>query len=215
MKRTALLSRTALKQVSDKRAPKAKKRGSTLRQGRSTGTPTVGEDLRFEVIRMIGCLACLMSGRLTTPEVHHLTKTGRHGHTRRGHRYSIGLCCWHHRGEPLEGMTVTQCTAVLGPSYARHARKFRTRYGSDDSLLALQDQLIALKVIDMQTTLNAGHAELWGLADQDDRINLAEVTASEDEAGRLLKAQKVRQPHRGPLRVVPIAVTVELREASA
>lgn len=212
MKRGAPMRRTPLKQVSDKRAERAKKRGSTLRKGRSTGTPTVADAMRFTAIYAIGCICCLMAGRPgRAPEVHHLTETGRHGHKRRGHRFTIGLCPWHHQAVPPTGMTDADAAAILGPSYKLHARKFRLRFGSDDQLLALQDQLIALKVIEMQTTLNMGAAELWGLADEDDRINLAEVTDSEEAAGRLLKAQKIRQPHRGRLRVVPITITVGAR----
>ncbi len=168
MKRTALLRKSPMNRISPKRAGVAsitasarllpprkqlravaiKPSGKRMKQGRSTEKPSMEEAMRFEHIKAIGCLACLMGGlRPPTPEVHHLTQTGRHGHKRRGHRYTIGICRWHHRGVPPAGMNERQALAARGPSYQLQAKAFRERYGNDDSLLALQDQLIELRVI--------------------------------------------------------------------
>lgn len=152
MNRTGVVSMTAstrrLAQAKPLRPVTIKPSGKRLKQGRSTDKPTMEEAMRFEHIKAIGCLACLLGGlRPPTPEVHHLTQTGRHGHKRRGHRYTIGICPWHHRGVPPKGMNERQALAARGPSYQLQAKAFRERYGQDDSLLALQDQLIELRVI--------------------------------------------------------------------
>ena len=146
MKRTSLARKTPLKQVSPKKAVAIKPSGRRLRKGRSTGKPTKAQSSRFQHIRAIGCLACLKGGKQSpTPEVHHLTKTGRHGHKRRGHDFTIGLCGWHHQGVPRAGFDERTAAKVHGPSYKLHARAFREQYGQDDDLLVLQNQLIALR----------------------------------------------------------------------
>lgn len=96
-------------------------------------TPAV----RDFAIREIGCIACRMDGRGYVPcEKNHLLTTGRHGNgKRRGERYTIGLCPYHHRG--------IGNPAVFGsPSLAREPRAFRARYGEDGPLLAFQNRLI-------------------------------------------------------------------------
>ena len=95
-------------------------------------------EIRDFALREIGCIACRMDGRGYVPcEKHHLLKTGRHGNgKRRGERYTIGLCPYHHRG--------IGNPAVFGsPSLAREPRSFRMRYGEDGPMLALQNRLIA------------------------------------------------------------------------
>jgi hypothetical protein len=74
--------------------------------------------------------------------VHHLNFDGKAGQARRGDEYTIGLCPYHHVGEPIYGMSVEQCRDVLGPSLKLHSRAFRDEFGSDDDLLARQNELI-------------------------------------------------------------------------
>ncbi len=76
------------------------------------------------------------TGLLT--EVHHLTECGR----RLGHDFTIALCQWHHRGDPPVGMSKTEATGLYGPSYADGRRPFAEVFGSDDELLAIQNQLL-------------------------------------------------------------------------
>lgn len=154
MKRTPLARKTPLKACSANRAGVALRTAGMkpsvrrLKQGRSTGKPTADQVRRFLHIRLIGCLACLKNGqRPPVPEVHHLAVTGRHGHKRRGHDFTIGLCGWHHQGVPPMGMNERSALANCGPSYKLHARAFREHYGQDDSLLELQNQLIALREV--------------------------------------------------------------------
>lgn len=121
-----------------------------LKQGRSTGKPTKVQLQRFIHIKEIGCIACLCGGWVgQAAEVHHLTIGGRHGQKRRGHDFTIGLCRWHHRGEsPYRvdfSITPDSIAEIRGPSYHHHARRFREKYGQDDELLELQNQLISLR----------------------------------------------------------------------
>lgn len=112
-----------------------------MRSGRSTGAPTKAQAARFLAIKEIGCIVCLSQGVTRAAEIHHMTCGGLHGQKRRGHDFTIGLCPWHHRGENAFGSAALG-DAAYGPSYAREPRKFRETFGSDDVLLALQDQLI-------------------------------------------------------------------------
>lgn len=102
----------------------------------------MAEQLRFRLIGEAGCLACfLFAGRFAHCEVHHLTIGGKHGAKRRGHRFTIGLCGWHHRGELSQSAETLE--ALLGPSYARTPSKFRTVIGDDAALLLLQGHRLA------------------------------------------------------------------------
>ena len=93
--------------------------------------------MRDFIIREVGCIVCRHRGLGYVPcEKHHLRTTGKHGTgKRRGEKYTVGLCDYHHRG-------IGQPTAAVGPSYAREPRKFRELY-PDAWLLERQNQLIA------------------------------------------------------------------------
>jgi hypothetical protein len=80
-----------------------------------------------------------MDERWNPADVHHLLSGGR----RRGNRYTIPLCPWHHRGVPMSRWTLTEMRNLYGPSLALTPRLFRNEYGSDESLLTLTDGLIA------------------------------------------------------------------------
>jgi len=92
---------------------------------------------RQEVIREVGCIACRAMGYgYVACEVHHLTLGGKHGQKRRGEQFTVGLCTFHHRGQP-DGYGHER-----GPSYALQPRAFRERFGNDAALLAQQNALI-------------------------------------------------------------------------
>lgn len=102
--------------------------------------PTKAERARMARIVELGCVACRidLGHRPTSPgEVHHLIDGG----VRRGHSMTVSLCGWHHRG--ITGGRVESATGVFGPSLYHDARAFRTRYGSDEELLAYQNKLLA------------------------------------------------------------------------
>jgi hypothetical protein len=112
--------------------------------GSPLSEPTLAQELRWDLIRQIGCLAC----RLRFPklmrlcEIHHLTRGGHHGMPRLGHDHTIGLCAWHHRGEPEGSTRARKLRAWLGPSYFHEAVDFREVFGDDEFLLEAQNQLV-------------------------------------------------------------------------
>lgn len=96
--------------------------------------------IRFTSIKEIGCICCRIEGfAWTYCDVHHLLTTGLHGNgERRGDEFTLGLCKWHHVGRRDES-----CHWATGPSYAKQARAFRDKYGSDDELLEYQNSLLS------------------------------------------------------------------------
>lgn len=105
---------------------------------------TKDEKRRMETIAELGCLCCwiradwnpdnYVPGRA---EVHHMIQ----GHKRLGHDHTIGLCAWHHRGEP-GAFSKTQATEHFGPALSEGTRPFHAHWGSDKHLLQLQDLMI-------------------------------------------------------------------------
>ena len=94
---------------------------------------------RFDAFRRIGCVACRKEGLgIQAADVHHLLSGGR----RRGHRFTIPLCPWHHRGATMQ-CSRADMTEDFGPSLAHGSKAFRARYGTDDELLAYTDHAIA------------------------------------------------------------------------
>lgn len=105
--------------------------------------------LRDFAIRDIGCICCHESGAGKTPcEKHHLNAHDMPGGKRRGERYTVGLCQWHHVGRCwCNGFPITRdcdvCRETRGPSWRHHKRDFLNTYGDGDAMLARQDALIA------------------------------------------------------------------------
>ena len=111
----------------------------------STGTPTKIEAKRKDAIKDIAvCVCCRLRSRIVhlSPhgyvDVHHLLK----GNKRIGHMHTIGLCVWHHRGHTLDGYNRIQMQALYGHSLAHGSKPFREQFGSDEDLLALQDEML-------------------------------------------------------------------------
>ena len=106
---------------------------------RAIGSPSRAQQQRQDDIREIGCCACLLGGHgFRAPEIHHLNSGGRN----MGHDFTVGLCAWHHRGIPPDGMLAAQAELVLGPSFARSPRKFREQYGVELELLEAQNAML-------------------------------------------------------------------------
>lgn len=115
-----------------------------MKRGRSTGEPTKREAERIVACKEGPCCACHVWEQKTGRSIHggndfHHMKSG---NLRRGHRFGIGLCAWHHRMVPLDGYRTTEMSAYYGPSLMEGGKAFRQAYGTDEELLALQDQLI-------------------------------------------------------------------------
>lgn len=110
-------------------------------QSRSIKPPTKAEFRRMARLTELGCVACAQNEHnmlLSPVEVHHLLDGG----VRRGHAFTVGLCSWHHRGVVFVRKTVAEMTDGLGPSLYHDARSFHERYGSDEELLAYQNELL-------------------------------------------------------------------------
>lgn len=110
----------------------------------STPSPSQADIERFELLRVIGCIACYIDGlhgiSCGRSEVHHLLS----GNRRRGHRFTIPLGAWHHRGV-TDRLTRAEMTAIFGPSLANGSKPFRARYGSDDMMLSIADDRIGVE----------------------------------------------------------------------
>lgn len=115
-----------------------------MRKGRSTGKPTKAEEARIVACKEAQCVACYVwRGKIDKNlrgecDYHHFKS----GNIRRGHRYGIGLCGWHHRGIPSESILSAPMRKICGPSLMDGSRLFHETYGSDDELLAIQDEMI-------------------------------------------------------------------------
>ena len=105
--------------------------------------PSKREAARMGAIKDGACVIAMYRLQRSLPcEVHHLTVGGKHGAPRRGHRFTVGINQWSHRGMlVVDGWTEAQHKSKLGPSYAKEPRAFRQMF-SDDWLLAETDKLI-------------------------------------------------------------------------
>lgn len=113
----------------------------------STGKPTKAHQARFEKLKELGCIACrkLALIRVCKIEIHHLNLGGKAGQKRRGHDFTIPLCCWHHQGIPVGRATKQEMRDYWGPSLKLESRQFRATLGTDDELLAETNRLIGVK----------------------------------------------------------------------
>lgn len=97
---------------------------------------------RFGRIYEIGCIACYKRGWFNECQVHHQNLDEHAGQKRIGDEATIGLCPWHHVGEPIGNVSLTDCRRLMGPSMKHEPVKFREVFGSDQDLLRLQNELI-------------------------------------------------------------------------
>jgi hypothetical protein len=114
--------------------------------------PTEAERRRFRDMQEIGCIACALEGwwrhedRWQTPgDIHHIVK----GY-RIGHNATICLCPWHHRFVSPVGywrkLSIVTIKEMYGPSLADSPRGFHDRYGSDATLLYIQNEFLKRQV---------------------------------------------------------------------
>lgn len=68
--------------------------------------------------------------------MHHQNLGAHAGQKRLGDEATIGLCPWHHRG-------IFKPPINVGPSLAKEPNRFREVFGSDDELLAEENELIS------------------------------------------------------------------------
>ncbi len=108
---------------------------------------TKAEKERLSKLHELPCLCCQMMGveQPNRTTAHHLLSAGR----RRGHRYTVNLCEWHHYGRPvvitrysIEGHTDEWMTEKYGPPLIMGSRAFHAAFGTDDELLAKADAML-------------------------------------------------------------------------
>ncbi len=88
-----------------------------------------------------GCVVCrIQHGAFVANEVQHLTSGGR----RLGHRYTIPLCAWHHRGICSGSITTPEMTRIYGPSFANGRKEFEAAFGSEAHLLDETDKWLGV-----------------------------------------------------------------------
>jgi hypothetical protein len=137
------------------RAVAIRSSGKRLKQKRSTPKPTTAQVERWDRMRTIGCIACLLNeidhdlARVPrcsmvphsgNQEIHHLTSGGR----RLGHDHTICLCRYHHEGDHLPRYDVGYKATVLvfGPSFGHGRKPFAAFYGTDLQLLEYQNLVL-------------------------------------------------------------------------
>lgn len=92
---------------------------------------------RFDALQRIGCIACRILGVFSQADVHHVLSGGR----RTGHKDTIPLCPWHHRGV-VGHMELPPRHLDIGPSLANGSKPFHARFGTQKELLAKVNELI-------------------------------------------------------------------------
>ena len=97
---------------------------------------------RYEKLVGFGCVACFLAKNATEGgriEIHHLVDRG-YRKLSGGNQATIGLCSWHHRGEPHMDYTVQWMRFMYGPSMALESKEFARMYGSQRELLAVVNE---------------------------------------------------------------------------
>lgn len=100
--------------------------------------------IRFAALKELGCLIARLRGlEWVGADIHHQLTTGFHGNGKRlGDEFTVALNPWSHAGRPFGGLSEEECRAMFGPSYALHPREFRDTFGTDEELLAMQNEVL-------------------------------------------------------------------------
>lgn len=109
---------------------------------------TTEQKRRFEAMGQLGCIACIIEhgahqvecGRL---EIHHFVSRTRPD----THDITAPLGLWHHQGVLMAYpmLAAKDTLRYVGPSWHKHRRAFRERYGSDAQVVAKVNELLAEK----------------------------------------------------------------------
>ncbi len=67
------------------------------------------------------------------------------GNRRRGHAFGFALCIWHHRYQPMHGLSFRETADRYGPSLMDGSRRFHEIYGTDDELIEQQTAVIEMR----------------------------------------------------------------------
>lgn len=111
-------------------------------QGASTGTPKKAEIARWDIMREIGCICCILKGvHGNPPQIHHIVEGKKR--IKEGHLGTLALCPFHHEAIVPSGFTYGQMSDRVGPSYKKEPRRFKEEFGTQRELLEFQNELIS------------------------------------------------------------------------
>jgi hypothetical protein len=93
-------------------------------------------DDRMEIIHSLPCVACEIDGQLqpNRTEAHHVVRQS-YRRLSGGDMATLNLCGWHHRSEPIMGVSKSDMARRYGPSLADNKRAFVRAYGTELELL--------------------------------------------------------------------------------
>lgn len=99
-------------------------------------TRTKSEQARFDNMKDLGCIACILDKRINpfeaVPcEIHHMDGRVKPGCELK----TVPLCYFHHQGLPFDGKTEKELLQLIGPSWHKHRPYFRRKYGSDKEVI--------------------------------------------------------------------------------
>ena len=108
---------------------------------------TKAEAARVMEAKTLLCIPCLVWARAGHMPIEDVANCCGYDHSvsgriRRGHRFGFASCDWHHQGYPSCGWNAAHMRNHFGPSLMDGSKIFHDTYGSDDELIALQDQLL-------------------------------------------------------------------------
>jgi hypothetical protein len=109
---------------------------------------TQADRARYAQIKMLGCVACRLNDNglwCGWPEANHLVHNG-YRRLSGGNLATVPLGPWHHRGEPPKDHTVKSAREAFGPSMFHEGKAFAERYGSQQDLLILTNELLETRV---------------------------------------------------------------------
>ena len=110
------------------------------------------EQQRMEIIvQHCGCLPCLLMGLLDVhATIEHVTERGRRvGKGSEQHKWTIGLCVWHHFGHTPNHRSRDRMTAERGPSLTGGRKTFEEHFGDEVHVL-VPTQNFMLELFDTQ-----------------------------------------------------------------
>lgn len=99
------------------------------------------------IVHYCGCLPCLLVGYLDIhTSIEHVTDHGRRvGRGAEQHRWTIGLCAFHHFGHTNSHKTRQQISGERGPSLVWGRKTFEAYFGDEVTVLVpVQDFMLEL-----------------------------------------------------------------------
>jgi hypothetical protein len=111
---------------------------------------TAQESERVMESKQLQCIPCLVWARAGNMPLEHVANLcaydhKKSGNIRRGHKFGFASCDWHHQGYPSNGWNTPSMRRYFGPSLMDGSKTFAQTYGSDDELIALQNEILGIE----------------------------------------------------------------------